>query len=156
MAQTKRRRLWIDPEVQGSLVSRAVLYWAACVATIELLNLSWLIATGPEQPSFTAYFLNQDWRPALVRIGAAGVLLVPIVLDMLQLSNRFAGPVFRMKRVLRSIAAGGKVETITLRDNDYWHGFAAELNAALATLGRSQSPPPHEHDAELLEHAAGG
>lgn len=155
MRQKKRRQLWIDPEVQGSLVLRAIAYWVACVATIEFLNLSWLIATGPEQPTFSAYFFNQDWRPSLVRIGASAVLLIPIVLDMLQLSNRFAGPVFRMKRVLRSIAAGGKVETITLRDNDYWHGFAAELNAALAALGKSQSAPPHE-DAELLEHSAGG
>lgn len=65
------------------------------------------------------------------RLVASLLLLGPITFDMLRLSNRFAGPVFRMQRELKQIAQGGKPEPIRLRDNDYWHDFADDLNAAL-------------------------
>jgi hypothetical protein len=57
---------------------------------------------------------------------------------MLVFSNRFAGPVFRMRRVLREVAQGRVVERVRLRDGDYWHGFADDLNAALQQIAPDQ------------------
>ena len=154
MRYHKRKRLLVDVGVQGSLLLRVTAYWIACVLTVELLSLSWQIATGPEQPTYIAYFLNQDWRQSCIRLVASALLLVPIVLDMLRLSNRFAGPVFRIQRVLREVAQNGIVQHVRLRDKDYWHGFADDLNAALSRLAsESQAPrraaleeqPPVEH-----------
>jgi hypothetical protein len=136
----KRKCLLVDRKVQGALLLRVVGYWLACVATIEFLNLSWQIATGPEQPTFVDYYLNQDWRSVCFRLVASLLLLGPITFDMLRLSNRFAGPVFRMQRELKQIAQGGKPEPIRLRDNDYWHDFADDLNAALARLSHAAAP----------------
>ena len=148
MGHYKRKRLLVDAKVQGSLVLRVAAYWMACVATIEFLSLSWQIATGPEQPTYLAYFSAQDWRPSCVRVTASALLLVPIAYDMLRLSNRFTGPVFRMRRVLQQVVANGTVEHIRLRDKDYWHDFAADLNAALSRLaGSSGSTTQREQGA---------
>lgn len=152
----KRRQLLIEPEVQGSLMVRAILYWLACIATIEFLSLTWFIATGPEQPTFADYFINQHWGLAFVRMCASVLLLGPIIYDMLRLSNRFAGPVFRMQRVLRKVAAGEPIEHVKLRDNDYWHGFAADLNAALAKLAEQRQSNESSEESQLHEHSVAG
>lgn len=142
MAHFKRTRLLVDARVQGSLIRRVVFYWLACVITVEFLNLSWQIATGPEQPTFLGYLLQYDLAAAAVRLLFSAILLVPITLDMLRLSNRFAGPIFRMQHVLRAISAGGAPHPVSLRKDDYWHEFADDLNAALSRLAP---------DSQLLE-----
>ena len=43
MAHYKRKKLLVDPKVQGLLVLRATVYWLACMATMEFLRLAWLI-----------------------------------------------------------------------------------------------------------------
>jgi hypothetical protein len=148
MAHFKRKKLFVDPKVQGLLVLRVVIYWVACMATLELLRLTWLIATGPEQPTFTAYFLNYDWRAVGGRLLIASILLVPIVWDMLNFSNRFAGPVYRMRRILRETAQGRPIERVQLREGDYWHGLADDLNAALEQL----APQRVEHPEAVADH----
>ena len=70
---------------------------------------------------------------------------------MLRLSNRFAGPVYRMQRALHHVVENGTVEVVRLRDSDYWHDFAADLNSALAKLASERQPSqpgPEEHAAE--------
>jgi hypothetical protein len=151
MQYRKRECLLVDSKVQGSLILRVIGYWFACIVTIELLNLSWLIATGPDQPTFADALLNHDWRPSYIRVAAGAVLLSAIVYDMLRFSNRFAGPVFRMQRALRNVEQNGTVESVRLRENDYWQDFAADLNLALAKLASERAANPAdraEGDAE--------
>jgi hypothetical protein len=113
------------------------------MASMEFLRLTWLIITGPEQPTFAAYFGQYEWRAAGGRLLLGSLLLVPIAWDMLSFSNRFAGPVFRMRRILREVAQGGSVEPIRLRPGDFWHGLADDLNAALQRLAQQPlSPKP--------------
>jgi hypothetical protein len=134
MAHFKRKRLLIDPKVQGALVVRVIFYWLACMVTLEFLQLTWQVATGPQQPSFADYFLRYDWASAVGRLLLASIVLLPIMWDMLSFSNRFAGPVYRMRRVLREVARGGAAEKVQLREGDFWHGLADDLNAALERL----------------------
>ena len=150
MRHYKRKCLYIDANVQGSLLLRVAAYWIACVTTIEFLTLSWQIATGPEQPTYFTYFLNQDWRLCCIRLVASALLLVPIIFDMLQLSNRFAGPVYRMQRVLRNVIENGTVQQIQLRDKDYWHDFAADLNAVLSRLASEDRTPTQAANEEPI------
>jgi hypothetical protein len=156
MRYQKRKRLLVDAKVQGPLVLRVVVYWMACVATIEILNLCWQIATCPEQPTFAAYFLNQDWWSSCVRIAASTLLLVPVIFDTLRFSNRFAGPIYRMQRVLRKVVEDGTVEPVKLRDNDFWHDFAGILNAALSRLASQGKKTPAIYDDRPLEQSAVG
>jgi sensor histidine kinase YesM len=150
----KRSRLLVEPSVQISLVRHVVFYWLCTVMTLELLNLSRQIAIGPERASFWAYLFNEDLLQALIRLGIGSLLVLPLVIwDMLKLSNRFAGPIYRMRRTLRSVAASGNVENVRLRDGDFWADFAEELNAALAQLDGQRKTPIEADDAPQLESA---
>jgi hypothetical protein len=127
-----RKRLFVDAKVQGALVGRVVFYWFVCLVTITLMLLCWRIVTGPARLFYTHF--DDMWfhyGPALV----ASCLLLPlVVVDIIRLSNRFAGPMLRLRRSLRALANGEYVEPLEFRDDDFWHEFADEFNAVLRRM----------------------
>ena len=51
------------------------------------------------------------------------VILLPVFLyDTVKLSNRFAGPVIRLRRAMQAISQGNAVEKLQFRENDFWRG----------------------------------
>ena len=149
MSSTKkslRKQLLVDPKVQGALVTRVVLYWVVCLITITLMLLCWRIVTGPARLFYTHF--NDMWffyGPALV----ASFLLLPLVIvDIVRLSNRFAGPMVRLRRSMRALIRGEYVRPIEFRDGDFWQEFAEEFNELLATIQGETAPPEPEDDAE--------
>jgi hypothetical protein len=134
----KRRQLFVDPKVQGSLILRVVLYWIMCLVTVTLTLLCWRVATGPIQP-FSVHFdaMWYHFGPALV----ASLLLLPVVVyDVLEISNRFCGPLFRLRRCVRALGRGEHVDPISFRDDDFWKEFAQEFNTLLARIQREPLP----------------
>lgn len=133
-SQYKRRQLFVDPRVQGALVLRTVLYWIMCVTAITLMLLCWRIVTGPARMFYTHF--EDMWfhfGPALV----ASFLVLPLVIyDVVRMSNRFCGPLFRLRRCLRALARGEPVAPISFRDGDFWPEIAQEFNALLARVQR--------------------
>jgi hypothetical protein len=127
-----RKQLFVDPKVQGALVARVALYWIVCLATITLMLLCWRIVTGPARLFYTHF--DDMWfsyGPALV----ASFLLLPLVIvDIIRVSNRFAGPMLRLRRSMRQLARGEYVEPLEFRGADFWHEFAEEFNAVRARL----------------------
>jgi hypothetical protein len=122
-----RKKLFVDPKVQGALVVRAVLYWVVCLVTLTLMLLCWRILTGAARPFYTHF--DDMWfnfGPALV---ASFVLLPLVIIDIVQLSNRFAGPLVRLRRSMRALARGEEVSPIKFREGDFWQDFADEFNA---------------------------
>ncbi len=150
-----RRQLFVDPKVQGALILRVVLYWVICVVTITLMLLCWRILTGPARPFYVHF--DEMWfhfGPALV----ASFLLLPLMIyDVVQISNRFCGPLFRLRRCVRALARGEYVAPISFRDGDFWPEFAQEFNALLVRLEpeakreqelpKAESPLPEEEPA---------
>ncbi|HEY2760228.1 MAG TPA: hypothetical protein VGI75_05780 [Pirellulales bacterium] len=122
-----RKRLFVDHKVQGVLMLRAVVYWLCCLATFGLALLAWELLTGPNQP-LLQYFVDA-WHyflpTAIVSVGILPLLLY----DILKLSNRFTGPLFRLRRELRRLAAGETVAPIRFRIGDFWPELADEFNA---------------------------
>src|SRR3974377_1929501 len=98
-AEQKRKQLFVDPKVQGALILRVVLYWIVCVVTITLMLLCWQIITGPARVfSLPLKALWFHFCPALI----ASFLLLPLVIyDIVQMSSRFCGPLFRLRRSMR-------------------------------------------------------
>jgi len=142
----KRKQLFVDPKVQGALILRVVLYWMVCVVTITLMLLCWRIMTGPARPFYTHF--DDMWfhfGPALV----ASFLLLPLVVyDIVQMSNRFCGPLFRLRRSVRALARGEHVAPISFRDGDFWPEFAQEFNTLLARVQRDVPPPDVQPPAD--------
>jgi len=142
----KRRQLFVDPKVQGALILRVVLYWVVCVVTITLMILCWRIVTGPARPFYTHF--DDMWfhfGPALV---ASFILLPLVIYDIVQMSNRFCGPLFRLRRCMRALARGEHVHPISFREGDFWPEFAQEFNTLLAWVQRDVPPTPEQPPAE--------
>lgn len=132
MAKFKRKQLFVDAKVQGALLVRAIWYWVACVLAAALILLNWRMMTGPVRPFFSQF--DELWfhfGPVFL----ASLLLLPIIaFDSVRLSNRFVGPVLRIRRALRALSRGEIVRPIRLRDNDFWHDLADEVNAVAERL----------------------
>ncbi len=148
--ERKRRQLFVDPKVQGALILRVALYWVVCVVTITLMLLCWRIITGPAR-MFYLHFEDMwfHYGPALI----ASFLLLPLVIyDVVQMSNRFCGPLFRLRRSIRALARGERVEPISFRDGDFWLEFAQEFNSLAVRMqlldGEATSPTQEEEPAE--------
>lgn len=141
-----RRRYFIDPKVQGALAVRAAKYWCLSLMLVGgLTALGWLYVS----PGIGRIVASRDLMAAVVSALAfsvlAAVLVFPlVVMDFIRMSNRFAGPVFRLRRAMRDAAAGLPVEPLRFRDDDFWQDVADEFNALLARLPRGARPsdPP--------------
>lgn len=122
-----RKQLFVDSKVQGALVIRAVGYWFFCLLTMSLALLVWRVLTGPARLFYWHFEDMWYWYgPAAV----SSLLVLPLVIiDTVRLSNRFAGPLYRLRREFRRLAAGEKVHPVKFRDNDFWQDFANEFNA---------------------------
>jgi hypothetical protein len=148
-----RKQFFVDPRVQGGLVWRLILYWMLCLAATTTILLCWRMITGPARVFYTHF--DDMWfhyGPALI----VSLLLLPLVIvDVIRYSNRFAGPMLRLRRSMRDLARGEHVEPLHFRNGDFWHDFAEEFNAVAArveqtTVRRDQSEP------EPVGAAAGG
>lgn len=132
----KRRTYYVDKEVQGELLVKAARYWILSVIVVAALTIiGWIFIT----PGIATLVKFRDELPSL--IGAilvapiASLLVLPVVLyDLLKLSNRFAGPMFRLRRLMGQVADGEKIEPVRFRQGDYWHDFAEEFNRLLEKI----------------------
>jgi len=149
----KRRHMFVDPKVQGALVARVVLYAVVCFITISMMLLCWRILTGPARMFHTHF--DDMWffyGPALV----ASVILLPLVIvDIIRLSNRFAGPMLRLRRAMRELARGEKVAPIKFRDGDFWQDFADDFNALLTRVQSESAVGQQEADQQEEPVGAG-
>ena len=134
MIRFKRRQYFVDPKVQGALLVRLLGYWTVTLVTVTALVLCWRIVTTP--PRAFSMLVNEmvfHYGAALV----ASLLLLPlIVLDCVRMSNRFVGPLYRIRRCMRDILAGVPVPPIHFRDDDFWLDVVDEFNALAAKLQR--------------------
>ena len=152
MARIKRKRLLVDTKVQGALAFRVCLYWLLCVVGTTAALLCWrIVVSGPAR-----YFylhlddLWFDYGPVLLTL--FGLLLL-IVYDMVRLSHRFAGPVFRLGNCMRRLARGEPVEPIHFRKGDMWQELADEFNAVSALVQQLQRQN-QTHAASALERVS--
>lgn len=146
MWRSQRKKFFIDRKVQGAMVRRAVVYVLLVVAAISLVSaLSVSITEGPM--SGTA-LLTRMWAKFSLSF-VASLLLIPIVaIDCIRLSNRFAGPMFRLRRAMKEAADGKTVRPIKLRDGDFWFDFAEDFNRYLALHDSVADPANAEEIGE--------
>ena len=125
-----RKRWFVHPRIQGALVLRVGMYWLVCVIGIVLMILCWRTGTGPACPFYVR--LIEMWPyygPAVI----VSLLMLPlVVVDIIRFSNRFVGPMLRMRQAMRQLARGEYVEPIEFRGTDLWQEFADAFNAVLA------------------------
>lgn len=138
MTQYQRSRILVDPKVQWSIAGRILCHWALfLICLISIGTMVRVIAGAGSQP------FSESWRSALVsQIPNLGVmlLLLPVFLrDTLKLSNRFAGPMYRLRTALRTVAQEEECNAIKFRDGDFWHEAATDFNVVLGQLKTLQA-----------------
>jgi signal transduction histidine kinase len=133
----KRERFFVDASVQGLLLRRIVLHWVlfffvACMSVIALQVMM-------DDPGRS---INERLQTVMRDFSLTAVILLTLLpaflLDTIRLSNRFVGPITRLRSGLREIGSGEKVRRITFRDNDLWKEAASEFNSVLDKVTEQQ------------------
>jgi len=134
MTQKDRRKSRLgDRKFQLSLLLRVVLQLTVLLAIGLGFLVAWeFLLSGPDASLVSCFgAVGERYAPAIVMLAA---LLPVMAYDILGLSNRMAGPVFRVRGALRRLAQGENVEPLKFRRNDYWQDLAADFNVLLVQI----------------------
>jgi len=131
--RSQRRRLFIDFPVQGTLLVRAVLFWMVTVIAQAIMVLFFTVMTSDSIADLSG---QQTWWFLQLNLLASALLLPAILLDLLRLSHRWVGPIFRLRASLQALNRGEPVEPIAFRDGDFWQELAKEFSQAAEELNR--------------------
>lgn len=131
MSNPRNRRIYfVDKKVQGALLVRAVRYWLLSVVVVgTLIILGWMFIT----PGMVVLVQLRQQLPLffgglLVSLLASLAVLPLILYDMMRMSNRFVGPMYRLRKAMQQAADGQSVEPLAFCDQDYWQEFAEASN----------------------------
>lgn len=135
----KRRKIQlIDRSVQGQLVVRVFAYWTLsmcgmfCLLAGVPIVMSWFVISDGA-PAASELIL-QTWRMFWPALFASGLVLPLLLLDVLRVSHRFAGPMYRLRNALRDAADGKPVPPVKFREGDFWCEMADEFNRVAVRL----------------------
>jgi hypothetical protein len=135
-----RKKLFVEAKVQGALALRVALYWMIWLSWTVLLLLPSEICARPGYPFYT--YLDGLFSHYQAAMAASVVLLPLLIIDVVRLSNRYVGPLMRLRQSMRQLARGEHVEPIKFRKGDFWREFADEFNDVLTRVQGSPIPPP--------------
>lgn len=144
MSNKLRKQNFIDNHVQGSLVRRILMHWAIFfVVTCMLVGVLNALSGDPSLP-----FMEKLWGSSgeLGLVAISMIVLFPVfALDTVRFSNRFVGPISRLRRSLRELGETNTTEKIQFRDNDFWAEMAEEFNTVVDMVeDKRQTATPQE------------
>jgi len=135
MANTSRRKKhFVEGPVQLALLKRVVRYWLLSLFLVGSLTfLGWMfIYPGIGKLIGPDAVLSQV-APVFVMGIVASLLILPLALrDLVYFSNRFVGPIVRIRRAMAQLADGQAVAPIKLRKEDFWQDLANSFNRIAA------------------------
>ena len=121
-----RKRLYINPDIQGGLIARTVVHWLLYMAAALVAATIW--TTYRSHDAFILSLAQEvlsNFAPAFI----AGVALLPLFLyDQLRFSNRMVGPIYRLRQEMRKLTRGEGVQRLRFRNQDHWPELAEEFN----------------------------
>ena len=150
-----RKKLFVSGRIQGRLLFRIGLYWVLYHVVLwhalfvyrylqDRMNGAILNESIPFGELYTQFVA--DYYPVVL---CAVITLPIVVIDMLKMTHRIAGPLVAFQNALRELVAGKAVEQVQLRKGDLLTEFQDEFNAYLDTLAkrrRHESPPGGESE----------
>src|SRR6478752_1536943 len=128
-----RKKRFIDTHVQGALTRRIIFHWLVFMLVTSAFAFVLQVLADPFR-GLDAHLKDLWWSqgPFLLVM----LFLLPVfVMDAIKLSHRFAGPIFSLRRTIRSVADGSAPRKLKFRKNDFWQGLAEDYNAMLSKLG---------------------
>lgn len=131
-----RKKNFVDSTVQGALLRRIVFHWVAffVVTAMSVIMLQSLLG----DPSMTLGERIQHQISEFTLIGIVLFCLFPVfLLDTVRFSNRFVGPIGRLRRHLKQLGNDRNTEHCKFRGDDFWTEAATEFNV-VADLVKEQ------------------
>lgn len=122
-----RKRLLVDKEVQSSLLRRVTIHWIAFLVCNTIALTIWIRVFEHPEIGWADTFVGTLKR--FLPFFVINLALFPaFIRDTLKTTNRFAGPISRLKTALRTAANGEPVERLKFREDDFWSDVAADFN----------------------------
>lgn len=150
-SQIKRARQYVDRNVQGGLLTRVATHWGVFIFTTAFAYIVVQAIISPNGATFLQRIQNSLTEFAL--LGLLMLMLLPaFLLDVIRFSNRFAGPIVRLRRFLRELGENGEAPPLKFRDDDFWTDVASEFNPCRERVYR-QKEEIERLQALLNEHS---
>jgi hypothetical protein len=154
MAKGNRKRLVIEPAIQYSLVRQLVAQWCLhLTATVLLLIMLQILLGGIFQP--WQYHFQRLWPMVASLVITLAFLAPAFIVSSLKLSNRFVGPIHRLRQLLRDLADGKPCEDLKFRKGDYWQELATEVERALQALRANNNTGQPANAAQASTSSSG-
>ena len=132
--QIKRSQTVTDKQVQYGVIHKLAMHWAVFMVCNTFALFAWVSLF--EQPGTGWRETTAECVRRFLPFFVISVALIPaFVLDTLKLTNRFAGPISRLKIEIANAAAGRPVKPLTFRTGDYWCEIAESFNSMASRLG---------------------
>jgi hypothetical protein len=148
MSHPQRKQNYIDSHVQGALMRRICAHWVIffLVTALAIICLQALMGDPAKTIADRIRFEANEF----VFMGIVMFSLFPaFMLDTIRFSNRFVGPIARLRRFMRDLKAG-KTDHCSFRDNDFWNDMASEFNE-VADLVAAQQAEIKELKSQLTQ-----
>ena len=137
MANNRRRIRLVDSGVQWAIVRQFLMYWLGQTVVAALYLTLLELLHGFLKP--WSEHRQAIWSLVTSLFVSLMILLPLFIYGSLRLSNRFVGPVKRLRRGLRELAQGRPFSPVKFREGDYWQELAEELNQAVEALRKQRS-----------------
>src|SRR5215212_6648578 len=147
MGYPNRKKHFIDSHVQGALARRIIFHWLLFMVVTSIVAFVLQVLADPFR-GLTSHLQDLWWAqgPFLLVM----VFLLPVfVMDAIKLSNRFAGPIFSLRRAIRKVADGEAPRKLKFRQGDFWQDLAEDYNAMLSQLGAIEDEKSETADEKL-------
>ncbi len=138
----QRSRYFVERQVQGALGLRIAMHWGLFLVATALLTTFLRVIGNVEFVSIVdvvALALREQLTVFVVLLA----LLPWFVHDALKLSNRFAGPMVRLRGALRELNQEGATLPLKFRRGDFWSDIAEEFNELRSQIDRDRSELAH-------------
>ncbi|MEM9586675.1 MAG: hypothetical protein AAGA03_05290 [Planctomycetota bacterium] len=124
----RRNRSLVDREVQGGMLRKLALHWSVLFVCNSMALMIWVRLF--EQPDAAWSETFQDVIRRYLPFFIVTMALIPaFVWDTLKLTNRFAGPIMRLRSSLAAVRSGRSVSPLHFRQSDFWQEMAEDFNA---------------------------
>ena len=141
MGDAKRKKLFVDRDVQGGLLQRLLVYWVSCMLFVTLPPAILLSFYQPTR-HLLQHYLDTVWQhwPVLVALTA---ILPFFFFDAIRFSHRFAGPISRVRREMAAYARGEDAFPLEFRRGDFWRDLIDQINALVERVEAAESKAAH-------------
>ncbi len=125
-----RKKSLVDPEVQGGVLRKIAIHWVLFFIANTIALMIWIRLFVQPDADWGTTFVD-TLRRFLPFFVVTTALIPAFVWDTLKLTNRFAGPILRLRSAIADASAGRAVVPLHFRDNDFWKEIAVNFNGLM-------------------------